>query len=111
MTTFVYIPDYGAKVDFEPVVRSVKFLDGYEQRVTYGLNTNLQKWTLEFTARTDNEINNIVNFLNARNGVESFNWTTPDGISGRKWICRTWQKTMIAFNINSVNATFEEVLD
>jgi len=110
MATFTYVPDYGATRDHAPVVRSVKFSDGYEQRVAYGLNTNLQKWSLNFTARTDVEIDNILDFLDARNGVESFDWTTPDNVSGKKWVCRTWQKQMTAFNINSVNATFEEVM-
>ena len=110
MATFTYVPDYGATRDHAPVVRSVKFSDGYEQRVAYGLNTNLQKWSLNFTARTDVEIDNILDFLDARNAVESFDWTTPDNVSGKKWVCRTWQKQMTAYNINSVNATFEEVM-
>jgi len=110
MATFTYVPDYGATRDHSPVVRTVRFSDGYEQRLSYGLNTNLQKWSLNFSARTDVEIGNIMTFLDARNGVESFDWTTPDNVSGKKWVCRTWQKSMIAYNINSVNATFEEVM-
>ena len=111
MATFSYIPDYGAGRTHTPRVRSVRFGDGYEQRLAYGLNTNLQVWQLAFSARTNVETDSIMNFLDARNGVESFDWTTPDNVSGKKWLCRQWQKSMIAFNINSVSCQFEEVAE
>ena len=111
MAVFSYIPDYGAGRSHTPRVRSVRFGDGYEQRLAYGLNTNLQVWQLSFNARTDVETDNILDFLDARNGVESFDWTTPDGVTGKKWVCRQWQKNMTAFNINSVSCQFEEVAE
>lgn len=110
MATFVWIPDYGTSRQHQPAVRTVKFGDGYEQRLTYGINTNLQKWGLQFTARTNQEADAIMDFLDDSNAVTAFDWTTPDGVSGKKWICRQWSKTMIAYNINDVSAEFEEVM-
>ena len=111
MPTFTWTPSVGANLSMRPNVRRVAFGDGYEQRLAYGLNTNLQVWQLAFSARTDVETDSIMNFLDARNGVESFDWTTPDNVSGKKWVCRQWQKSMIAFNINSISCQFEEVAE
>lgn len=110
MALFDWIPDYGTSRQHKPTVRNVKFGDGYEQRLTYGINTNLQKWGLQFTARTNEEADAIMDFLDDSNAVTAFDWTTPDGISGKKWICRQWSKTMIAYNINDISVEFEEVM-
>ena len=111
MTTFTYYPDYGASLQQTPRVRTVRFGDGYEQRLSYGINNNLQVWQLQFASRTNAEIQAILAFLDARGGTESFDWTTPNGLAGRQWVCRQWTQTITAFNINAVQATFEEVAE
>ena len=89
MATFSYTPDFNAIESQRPRVRTVKFGDGYEQRLAYGLNTNPVEWRLTFANRTDTERDNITNFLEARNAAESFDWTPPGG-SAAKWVCDEW---------------------
>lgn len=111
MATFSYVPDFGAQVTKRPTVRSVKFSDGYEQRVSYGINTQPQMWNLSFAQRTDSEASAIEAFLSARNGVEYFDWTPPNGASALKFICREWSRTLDRANLNTINCQFEQVFD
>lgn len=110
MATFTYTPDYGAAVSRKPKVRSVKFGDGYEQRLAYGINTNPRVWDVRFTFRDNTEADAIEAFLVARNGVETFDWTPPSGAAG-KWLCREWTRTIDRFNQNTVQGQFEEAFE
>lgn len=110
MATFTYTPDYGAQVSVKPRVRIAQFGDGYEQRIADGINVRAQVWSLQFTNRTDTEAGNITTFLEARNGVEAFDWTPPNG-SAIKVVCREWSKTVTRYNLNSVSATFQQVFE
>lgn len=111
MATFTYTPDFGAAVTTRPVVRSVRFSDGYEQRLIYGINTKPQKWDLKFSARDDTEANGIETFLNAQNGQAWFYWTPPNGSTALKFVCREWQRSLDRANLNTVSCTFEQVFD
>lgn len=110
MATFTYIPDFSANLTKRPRVRQVSFGDGYEQRSADGINTIRAVWSLSFNARTDAERDGILDFLEARGGVESFDWTPPTGAAG-KFVCREWNASLEAFGINNVNATFEQVFE
>jgi phage-related protein len=87
-------------------VESVKFGDGYEQRVSLGINTRPRKWSLTFTLDTAA----VLDFLETANGVDSFNWTDPFGVSG-KYICRNWKTEHKGGRIHTLSADFEQVFD
>lgn len=110
MATFTYTPDFGAAKKLTPRVNLMKFGDGYEQRASFGINSNPQTWELSFSNRTDTETLAIETFLSARSGVESFDWTPYNETSG-KYVCREWSKTIDGFNRNSVQATFIQVFE
>ena len=110
MATFSYIPDFSAQMTVRPRVNAVKFGDGYEQRVADGINTQPQSWALTFNNRTDSEIALIEGFLSARGGIEAFDWTTPRGVAG-KFVCREWSSRLEKFNVNGLQATFEQVFE
>lgn len=109
MATFTWIPDYGASVDTKPTVLKSKFGDGYEQRVGDGINLLPRKWNLNFY-REPSEIASIISFLEARYGVEAFDWTPYVGSAG-KWVCSEWKHTITDFGAYSVSCTFEEVFE
>lgn len=88
----------------------MQFSDGYEQRLRFGLNTDPKEWSLQFSNRTDTERNNILAFLEARAGVESFDWTPPRGTTG-KYVCEEWQATLSNCNNNQIRATFRQVFE
>lgn len=110
MPAFSYVPSFEATESSKPRVRRFQAGDGYEQRVRFGLNTDPKEWQLTFLNRTDAERDNIVGFLEARSGVESFDWTPPRGSAG-KYVCEEWQATLLNCNNNTVNATFRQVFE
>ena len=110
MATFTFTPSFTASLEEQPIIRRVKFGDGYEQRLPYGLNTQPKKWSLQFLNRTDTERNNILTFLRARGAAESFDWTDPNSYAG-KWICAQWNLSQVSCNFNNITATFEEVFE
>ena len=80
MATFPSIdPDYGAQKNSAPNVHKVQFGDGYENRMTYGLNQNPKVWTLSFVNLTETDADTIETFLDARAADNaSFDWSPPD---------------------------------
>jgi phage-related protein len=109
-TSFIWVPDYGSQQTSKPTVRSVRFGDGYEQRLSYGLATDLKVWNLSFTNITTSEKTQITGFLEARGGSQRFNWPTPDGVVST-FICQEWTSTIVVYDRWTVDATFREVVD
>lgn len=108
MATFTSPPDFNSSESSQPRVLEAKFGDGYSQRVGDGINIRPREWALSFTNRTTAEKDTIVNFLVARNGIESFDWTPPSGATG-KFLCRSWQVTPVNATMWTIQATFTEV--
>ena len=110
MSTFAYTPSFEATEASKPRARKFQAGDGYEQRIRFGLNTNPKEWSLVFSNRTDTERDTILAFLDARGGVESFDWTPPRGVAG-KYVCEEWQATLTNCNNNQIRATFRQVFE
>jgi phage-related protein len=110
MTTFTYIPSYGAAQKKKPEVISIKFGDGYEQRTQFGINQNTRVWNLSFNGRDETEANAIDSFLTTQAGVTYFTWTPPVGAVG-KWVCRDWDLSLVDVDCFNISASFEEVFD
>lgn len=89
----------------------MKFGDGYEVRQAVGINANLKSWSLTFKARSDAEANAIEAFLDACAGVESFDWTAPNAAASAKFVCREWQRTLDSCNLNTIQATFDQLAE
>ena len=105
-------PDYGAQKNNAPVVRKVQFGDGYEQRLTFGLNQNPKSWRLTFQNITEADSDTIETFLDAR-AVDnaSFDWQPPGSSVAYKWVCETWSRSIPYANRATINATFREVFE
>ena len=111
MATFSYTPDFGAAKKSQPTVRVAKFGDGYEQRIQFGINQNPKTWDLRWTAASNTTADAIETFLDARAGVESFDWTPIDESTSYKFVCRQWQREHQYADINTITATFEQVFE
>ena len=107
MSTFAYTPSFDATEVSKPRVRKFSAGEGYEHRIRFGLNTNPKEWSLTFANRTDTERDAILAFLDARGGVESFDWTPPRGTAG-KYVCEEWQTVLSNCNNNQIRATFSQ---
>jgi phage-related protein len=110
MATFTYAPDFDARQEVTPQVSKFVAGDGYEQRIQFGLHPAPAEWSLTFSKRTESERDAILDFLEARGGIENFTWVTPNGAE-KLFICAEWQATQEAYNSNTIQATFFEVFE
>lgn len=93
----------------QPSVIQTKFGDGYELRVTQGINFKPRSWAATFS-KGSSEAADILAFLEARAAVEAFYWTDPLGNAGT-FVCRQWSVAQSAFGVYSVSATFDQVFE
>ena len=109
-TTFTWVPSYGASQSTQPTVRTVKYGDGYEQRLRYGLRTIFETWNLTFENVTNTERGEIITFLTARAGADAFNWITPEG-SAKVFVCESYGVSAENKGRFTIDASFREVID
>lgn len=112
MATFPAIsPTYGAQKTSRPTNRVVKFGDGYEQVLRFGLNQNPKTWNLTWEV-SETDADTIEAFLDARaNDGDAFDWTPPDSATSFKWRCDEWSKAIPYLNRASISATFRQVYE
>jgi phage-related protein len=110
MATFTWTPKYGAARKATPKVLISGFGDGYRQRAADGINNIDETWDLEFV-NEDTTIDDIDDFLVARGGWESFDWTPPGEAVSKKWSCAEWGRTKTGSGVDSLNASFQREYD
>jgi len=105
-------PDFGSSRKSQPNVRKVQFGDGYEVRLTYGLNQNPRVWDLKWTAKDSTDADAIEAFFDARAADNaSFDWTPLDETSASKWVVDSWSRDHQYANVNTITATFRQVFE
>lgn len=108
---FFWVPSYGASVNNEPVVNTIKFGDGYQQRVADGINNNLLKIEYSFDNRDNAEAFAILHFLHSRSGTEMFLFKPHAPYRKlKRFVCKTWVQTYNFYDNNTIRARFEEVV-
>lgn len=112
MATFPAInPTYGAQKTSRPTNRVVRFGDGYEQVIRFGLNQNAKTWNLTWEV-TETDADTIETFLDARaEDGDAFDWTPPDSATSYKWRCDEWSKSIPYLNEATITATFRQVYE
>jgi phage-related protein len=110
---FIWTPSYTSTIQHKPTVTTIRFGNGYEQRVSKSINPDLKTLQLNFDQRTSREARAIIHFLKQRSGTQSFAYNPGDIYSENtyrtKYVCREWE-TSFTFKENySVRAKFEEV--
>ena len=105
-------PDFGAVRRSNPSVRKVQFADGYEKRLTFGLNQNPKIWDLKWTAKDSTDADAIEAFFDDRaDDNASFDWSPLDDTETYKWVVEKWQRTHNYANVNQISATFRQVFE
>jgi phage-related protein len=79
-----------ASYDLEPKVVKAQFGDGYAQRRPAGINTQARLWSIEMRNIDTPTASAVLTFLEARNGVDVFNWTPPRADTVESVICPSW---------------------
>lgn len=108
---FFWSPSYGVQTENQPKVISIKFGNGYEQRIADGTNHDLLSLSLNFNNRSEKESESIIHFLSSREGYKSFYFKAPPPYSIiKKFICKGWSSQLEFDNNISVSVKFEEVV-
>lgn len=111
MATFPDItPTYGLQKNSAPNVRIAQFGSGYSQRSTFGINQNPKVYSFTFQV-SETDADTIEDFLDARGGTESFDFSPPKETGTQKYICRNWNKSIPYKNRATIQATFEQVFE
>ena len=114
MATFPSItPRYGQQKRSEPLTRVVRFADGFEQRILFGLASHQNPKVFNFTFEvSETDADTIETFLDARaNDSASFDFTPPGEASSSKFVCENWSKQISYLNRATIQATFREVFE
>ena len=114
MATFPNIkPTYGQRKRSEPKTRTIRFADGYEHRLLFGLAQHQNPKEFNFTFDvSETDADTIEAFLDARaNDSDSFTFTPPGESSSSKFVCESWSKTIPYNNRATIQATFREVFE
>ena len=107
-------PSYGLSKKSAPKTRTVRFAEGYEHRILFGLaqNQNPKIYDLSWNNITETESDTLETFLDARaNDSASFTYTPPNESSSSQYVCESWTKTINYPNLASIKATFREVFE
>tara|TARA_R100000664_G_C2746827_1_gene134444 strand:+ start:188 stop:535 length:348 start_codon:yes stop_codon:yes gene_type:complete len=114
MPTFPNInPSFGLQKRSKPNTIKVKLGDGYEQRLIFGLpaKQNPKIFSLKWENITETEADTIETFLDARNGVENFDYQPPGESSTSKFVCEEWDKQINFADRATIKAVFREVFE
>jgi phage-related protein/WD40 repeat protein len=74
-----------------------------------GNNTDLKTWNVSFENLIPSEMEEIEEFLTARNGAELFQWTNPRGITSF-YVCEQWSTVAVARNIWTIQGAFRQIV-
>ena len=114
MATFPSInPKYGEQKRSAPLTRTVRFADGYEHRLLFGLAQHQNPKIFNFTFEvSESDADIIETFLDARaNDSNSFSFTPPGESSSSQFVCEAWSKSIPFQNRATIQATFRQVFE
>lgn len=110
---FIWIASYTSTVQHKPLVTTIRFGNGYEQRISKSFNPDLRVYQMQFDQRTEHEARAIIHFFSARNGTQSFIFNPPGIYSqtafSTRFVCREWDSTFTFKENYSVKAKMEEI--
>lgn len=104
-------PSYGQQKRSAPLTRTIRFADGYEHRILFGLAQHQNPKVFNFTFdKSQADAAKIEEFFDAR-AVDNNNFTfTPPGeSSSSEFVCESWNKSIPYNNRATIQATFRQV--
>ena len=112
MATFpITNPVYNTRINARPKVNTLSFGDGFEQRLTEGLNQNPLSVNLTFEL-SQTDADTAITFLNARvDDGASFDYTLPSETSSRKFVCTSFPRSIPFLNRVTLSCVFREVFE
>ena len=112
MATFpIANPTYNTRINTNTNQIVVSFGDGFEQRLTEGLNQNPLTVSLTFEL-SQSDADTAITFLDSRvTDGASFDYTLPSESSSRKFVCTSFPRTIPFLNRVRLTCVFREVFE
>ena len=109
--TSAFVPLYGTTKSNAPNTRIVKFGDGYEHRISYGLSQNAKTFNLTFE-ESEADADTLTDFLDARavDGA-NFRYTVPTESAMNFVVEGNYRKTITYNGRARVQVTFRQVFE
>ena len=107
-------PNYGLTITQRPVNKTLRYADGYEHRLNFGVaaHQNPRTVNLSFDDITENESDSLIAFLKARREDNaSFDFTPPNDPIGKFVIDGSYRKRINYAGLASVSVSFREVFE
>lgn len=105
-------PDVGLSGSTKHRILESNFGDGYKQRAGDGINTKEKKYNLSWNNMPNDDIDDILDFLDGQAGYIAFEYTLPGAAAAQKFICKEYGETWIrSGDEKSCSAVFELVYD
>lgn len=112
-TGFFFVPTYTSKVGTQNAAITTKLGDGYEQRLSRGLNTFDQNATWVYRDISERKMKAIVNYVQDAAGVNAFEAITPDAYlsnqPNQKWVASDVEVEPVAFKLYNVSVPMRRV--
>ncbi len=104
-------PKYNYTITRQPTINVISFGDGFEQRLTEGLNQNPITLNLKFDlSQTDSTT--AINFLNARiTDGASFTFLVPNENVTKNFVCLSYNTAVPFLNRVTLTCSFREVFE
>ena len=104
-------PKYNYTITRQPAVNVISFGDGFEQRLTEGLNQNPIILNLKFDlSQTDSTT--AITFLNARiTDGASFTFLVPNENVTKNFVCLSYNTVIPFLNRVTLTCSFKEVFE
>jgi phage-related protein len=107
---FLWSPSFNMSTAHQPRVKSIKFGDGYEQRIKDGINNKALNVRLSFESRNEEEAKAILHFLHARESWEPFYFKVPAPYSiTKKFVCKSFNNQFIFADNYTIQCELTEV--
>ena len=112
MATFpIANPIYNTRINTNTNQIVVSFGDGFEHRLTEGLNQNPLTVSLTFEL-SQSDADTAITFLDSRvTDGASFDYTLPSESSSRKFVCERFPRSIPFLNRVRLNCVFREVFE
>jgi len=110
-------PDKTLTRKSKPKVLVSKFGDGYEQRISDGINNISETYNVAFKTREKAFIDDVVDFLDTQAGISKFDFTIPDAKTGGtgqqtvKVVCEDYSTNFEYDDYFTLTATFRRVYE
>lgn len=93
-------------------LNTIKFGNGYEQRMPNGLNYRREMWTIEWAGLNQYDKDTIVSFIQAVSNGSTIIWTTPLDASPKKFVLEgDWSISDSGGQIYSIQLQLRQVYD